>query len=326
MISRPDDPYKGVKRTFRIALVVSLLIHPLIIALLQYQFHFRSPQQIAKQKQDRSEIVTVTTAQKRAQKRVARQEPPPRRAEQSATQPKPAPKTARVPDQIARVVPKPVQKPVTVPTYPPPPQKHDLAKLAPGTPEPRPVPTVERVPKQHRTPSPEMPVSKTVAALERPSAAQSEAKPGVRHYSAEELAQISNDLAKTTQSMRGENNPLSNVRRQVSTAEAPKHYAIDFQAENGQTGQGLCEPVKEFDNAGYDYYYMVCNLVEPDGSAARLPLPWPIRYAPRSDPYKVYNGSAEGPIPLPPPGWHPDLSHPMDPVYLGYLREKGYPI
>jgi len=297
LISRPDDPYRGMKRVFRIALIVSLLIHPLIIALLQYQFHVLTPQKLARaQREDQSEIVTVTSSVKRAPQRVAQREPVPRQpAPQSATRP--------------NVVPKPIEKPITVPKKVPMPQKHDLAKIVRGTPEPRPA----------------APVSKVVASLQKPSTSQGQAKSGARHYSAAQLAQIESDFAQTAQSLHGKNNPLSNVTRQVATAEAPKHYSLDFQALNGQTGQGICEPVKEFDNLGYDYYYMVCNLVEADGSAARLPLPWPIRYKPHADPYKA-GYAEEGPIPLPPPEWKPDLSHPMDPVYLGYLREKGYPI
>jgi hypothetical protein len=307
LISRPDDPYRGMKRVLRTALVISLLLHPLIIALLLYQLHFRAPQIAQRQRRDPSEIVTVTSAQKDDRRRVARREPPPRQpTPRRVTRPKTAPVLEHAPDQVARVVPKPIAKPVTVPSYPP--LRHDLAKDAHGTPEPK-----------------SAPVSKSVAMLQKPAATQGEAKTGVRHYSAEQLAQINNDFAKTAQSLHGANNPLSNVTRQVSTAEAPKHYSLDFQALNGRTGQGICEPVKEFDNLGYDYYYMICNLVEPDGSAARLPLPWPIRYKPHADPYKA-GYAEEGPIPLPPPEWKPDLSHPMDPVYLGYLREKGYPI
>jgi len=294
LISRPDDPYRGFKRVFRIALIVSLLIHPLVIALFLQYVHLLSPNKIAHEKRDQSEIVTIASAEKRA----------PRPIPQSHVEPRAVPK-----QQPVRVLPAlAVPKPVVLPTYPPVTHKHDLAKHAPHA----------RLP--------ELPTAKTVATLAKPSAVQGEAKSGVRRYSAQQLAQINNDFAKTTEAMRGANDPLKNTQQDVATAQAPKHYSMDFEAVNGRSGQGLCDPVKEFDENGYDYYYMVCNLVEPDGSAARLPLPWPIRYKPRADPYKVDLGPREGPIPLPPPEWHPDLSKPMDPVYLGYLREKGYPI
>jgi hypothetical protein len=314
LISRSDDPYRGMMRVFRIALVVSLLIHPLILLLLGVQLKLRNPHDVAaRQRQDPSEIVTISSATRPSHRAVASREPLPHEA---AVAHREAPKLVAHapgprPKQVEKPVPRPIQKPVPEPTIAPLPEPHDLAKIAPGTP----------VPEKARP--------KTVAYEKRPSTTQRDITPKHGKYSDDQIAQIESDLSKFTAADRGSHNPLSDVH-DPSVAEAPKHYSINFQAVPGslRPAEGVCDPIKTWHQDGYDYYYEACNVVEPDGTMTRKPVPWPVRYRPNDDPFDEYSGVRPGRYPLlvPLPGWHPDPQHTIDPDFVPYLRQQGYPI
>ena len=340
MITRPDDPYRGYKRTFQVALIVSLLIHPLIIALIAARFDLRHPNldQLAR-KQQKTETVTLSSSTKVAPKTVAQAQPRPHHT-RPRTQPQP--KAVAVvdrpirPQEVANDKPKVLEKPRVVPTYVPPiPQAKELAKIArEGTPVPLPAPTTQRTPKPikppKQTPPPEERQERSVAYNERSTttaATQSKAE-----RLAQQVAQINSELAKDVRAQQGYSTALSNVSKAVTDVGAPKHYNIDFHSLNGTNryAQGVCDPIKEWDMNGYDYYYMACNVVEPDGSMTRKPLPWPLRFHPSDDPYgDDYQGghtSGKYPIPMPLPGWKPDPAHPIDPDFIPYLRQGGYAI
>lgn len=323
LISRPDDPYRGFKRTFRAALIISLLVHPLLIALFLVHLNLQKP--VVAERQSRSEIVTISSATKKADRTIARAQPRPEKPRKAQAQPQAVPQPQRIAE---RPVPQPVEKPIVVPTYRPPvPVAHELAKItAHGTPEPAPASA------RPATPAPEKPEPKRVAYAE-PSTATAHTEKHERtkpvRLSEEELARLNSSFAQTIAQSRSENNPLSNVSRPVTVAEAPKHFSIDYSAVAGRLrgAEGICDPIKSWTQNGWDYYYAECNVVESDGTMARKPMPWPVRWRPRDDPW--LDGSQltrAGPMPLPPPGWHPDPAHPIDPDFLGYLRAKGYAI
>ena len=213
---------------------------------------------------------------------------------------------------------------------PPIPQKHELAKSAPGTPVPRVAPTTARTPAPV-TPAPQTQPDtthdKTLAYSEKPSIA----KPSKSaKFSDAQIAQITSDLSKALRSPHGYDAPLSDERKQIATAEAPKHYSLDFHALNGaeRYAQGLCDPIKEWEMNGYDYYYESCNVLEPDGTMNRKAVPWPVRYPTNNDPFTQTGNSRGGSIPLavPLPGWHADPAHPIDQDFIPYLRARGYAI
>ncbi len=299
-----------MKRVLRTALVISLLIHPLIIALLLYQLHFRSPQQIARrERQDPSEIVTISSAKHFSPRAVAAREPQPHKA------------GGAPPQQTSVLAQRPADGPKPVLSHrPAASEKQDLAKIERGTPVPKPATPTPK------TPAPETQERKTVADLTEPSLKKAKLDPKRAKYSDNELAKINSDLATFTHSERGSENPLSNVSRPTA-AEAPRHYALDFRAADDAQGgaYGLCDPITSWQADGYDYYYDACTTREADGSITRKNLPWPVRYRPDEDPNLGY-GKPNDPIPTPLPGWHPPPGHTIDPDFLGYLRGKGYPI
>jgi hypothetical protein len=329
---RPDQ----AGRIFRIALVVSLLVH-LVVGFLVYESSADVRRTLARlnvhpKPEPTDEIVTLSTAFKIEKRPKAQPHPAPVRVAQRMPQ-RPLPQTV----QERPVLPQPVT-PVAVRTpvpKAPSRQKHELAKLDPAAPSAEPLVTVTApsetlIPTAPpATPKPE----KVVASLERPEAVTrpEPQRPPDRpahaaHFSDAQLAQIQSDLAKTIVRARIENNPLSNVSRPVAVPAAYHRSAIDFAALAGsmREAQGLCDPIRSWQDGGWDYYYAMCTIEEPDGSVARKAMPWPVRWRPANDPWNGYNRIGTGPMPLPPPGWQP--SGRVDPDFIPYLRKNGYPI
>lgn len=335
LITRADDPYRGLKRTFYAALIISLLIHPLIIALIAMRFDLRHPDltQTAR-KEPKTETVTISSSTHVAPKAVAMAQPAPHHVRHRAVKrPKAVAARPQPKHEVANDRPKVLEKPRVVPKYVPPiPQERELAKIAAtGTPVPLPAPTVERTPKPVKppkvTPPPEEEQEKSVAYNEKSSTTRAVTSRPSR-VSAETVAQIQAELNRDTRSQNNSiNAALSNVHEQV-VASAPKHYNINFSSVSGSLrgGEGICDPIKSWTDDGWDYYYAMCNVVEADGSMNRKPMPWPVRWRPKDDPYSGLVDVPQGPMPLPPPGWKPDPSRPMDPDFLIYLRQRGYAI
>ena len=65
---------------------------------------------------------------------------------------------------------------------------------------------------------------------------------------------------------------------------------------------GLCDPDKSWQEGGYDYYFVSCNVRFPGGTYQREAVPWPIRFKPTSDPFNGTLGHEE-PLSMPLPGW-----------------------
>jgi hypothetical protein len=334
MITRTERPYQS-NRIFRIALVVSLLVH-LVLGFLVYESNADLRRVIARldvrPTPQPDEVVSLSTALKierrakpKPQSHVVRVAV--RRPQRPTPQRLPHPQS--VPVAVAVTRPVVVKRPV-----PPAPSRalHEIAKLAPHA-APQPPKTIrETVATTTPTAPPATPkTEKVVASLEHPSAVTAPERPThptraakSAQFSQAQLAQIQRDLAKTIVQARVENNPLSNVSRPVTVAAATRRYSVDFAALSGdmREAQGLCDPIRSWHADGWDYYYAMCTVQEPDGTTSRKPMPWPVRWRPRNDPWGGYYRIATGPMPLPPPGWHPD--RPIDPDFAEYLRKNGY--
>ena len=330
---RPDQS----SRIFRIALVLSLVAH-LVAGFLVYESNADLRRVLARLNvrptpEPKDEIVTLSSALKIEKRAEPQPQPHPVRVAERPPA-RPAPKTEPHPAArpVAVVVPQRVAVKQPVPPAPSRAQ-HELAKLAPhAAPEP-PKTTTAKLETTTPTAPPATPKAEVVASLEhRP--AVTEPKPPARpepdsrpaHFSQAQLAHIQHDLAKTIVQARVENNPLSNVSKPVTVAAATHRYAIDFSALAGdmRQAQGLCDPIKSWQADGWDYYYATCTIQEPDGSTSRKPMPWPVRWRPRNDPWNGSYRIASGPMPLPPPGWRPD--RPVDPDFIPYLRKNGFAI
>jgi hypothetical protein len=87
----------------------------------------------------------------------------------------------------------------------------------------------------------------------------------------------------------------------------PKHFAHDYSAFAMGGSHGLCDPVQSWQDEGWDYYYVACNVVfDEDGHTERQNVPWPVRFRPNDDPFAgTYHRQRQlaGPLPgytLPP--------------------------
>jgi hypothetical protein len=116
------------------------------------------------------------------------------------------------------------------------------------------------------------------------------------------LAQINRDLGQAIASDRtGIDGALNGTSTQVDYT---KHYSADVGSFT--TGEmrhhGLCDPIKSWQQDGYNYYFVACNVRFSDGTYERQPVPWPVRFKPSHDPFAGTYGGQE-PLALPLPGW-----------------------
>jgi hypothetical protein len=121
-------------------------------------------------------------------------------------------------------------------------------------------------------------------------------------FSSARLAQINRDLGQAIASDRsGINGALAGTSTQVDYT---KHYSADVGSFT--TGEmrhhGLCDPIKSWQQDGYNYYFVACNVRFSDGTYERQPVPWPVRFKPSRDPFAGTFGGEE-PLALPLPGW-----------------------
>jgi hypothetical protein len=167
----------------------------------------------------------------------------------------------------------------TVPLAPVP-QRHELAKAAPHAPA-------------------QPPAARVAYAKPEPPAEHPAAR-GRPHLTDQTLAHVEDDLGAAIREDRSGIDPLD-VPHAAATP-GPKHFGPDYgPLELG--GHGLCDPIKDWTDAGYDYYFVACNMHLDDGSVERQPVPWPIRFPPSADPF-LGTLQHDVPLPLPLPGWH----------------------
>jgi hypothetical protein len=308
MISRADDPYLNLKRGLRIGLILSLLIHPLLIASLALYLYVRHP--VAdKASTGRTETVTITRERKRSAPVARIVEPKPTIAKARVIPKVVAAAPVRPQPIVKRPVLEPPPQAIVVPTYRPIEPKHELANVA--------------------VHAPAQPPKKTIAYAPRTGTGTTHGS--TIRYTPEQIQAMENSLGQSIAHDRSEDNPLNGTAQTTASVEAPVHHNINFRAMNGSMGSahGICDSVNEWSADGWNYHYLVCNVMEPDGSMARKALPWPVRFRPRED---YLDEDYQGPPPRdtevagPLPGWRPAAGHEIDTDFLDYARRKGYPL
>lgn len=327
LIGSDEEPRND--RVVRIALIGSVLVH-LLLALfyvgsagLLQKLHIVFPE--PKHKDETVAISSSLTIEKRAKPKPA---PPPARARVAPVQPRrAAPESVPVPQQVAQ------QPAAAVPL--PAKQRHELAKTLPTAP-PAPPKTVKAeresetptAPPTTQTPPP-VHVPKHVALAETPGSAEQPQRPqkstSASHFSEQQLAQIQSDLSQTIVHARSAENPLYVPHPQPPAA--PKHYNFSMSGVPGdmRSAQGLCEPIKSWNEGPWDYYYMSCNVALSDGTSRVEPVPWPVRWPSNHDPYNGTWHMRSGSTPLagPLPGWQLPPGTPISPELLQYARSLG---
>ncbi|MFN2448971.1 MAG: hypothetical protein ABR508_04140 [Candidatus Baltobacteraceae bacterium] len=122
------------------------------------------------------------------------------------------------------------------------------------------------------------------------------------------------DYEKTIAQLRQANNPLTGTQSAVDSAARTKRYSTDFSRSIGaaSAGEGYLEVVQSWHDDGYDYYRVHYEVLYPDGTSESGIVPWPIRYLPQIDPFRLGIHHMPLPAPLPdfalPPG---TVLHPL---------------
>jgi hypothetical protein len=313
MITVSDDEAPRRTRTLEIGLIASMLVH-ILIALFYFQgealltkLHVPIPHP-----RPTEEVVTISSAitlDKRARPKPvpAPARPRPQQAQPRSPQSPPNPATvARVPQPQPQSFPEPSK------------QRHELSKISPNAPPIPPKTQRERLltetptaPPTHapRTPAPDARVAlhqqkNLRERITTPQLPRNPSRPS--QLSEQQIARIESDLSRTIAQARSDTNPLR-VAAQPPTA--PKHYSLQMQGVAGDLRgyQGVCDPIREsWQQNGFNYYYVACNVQLANGNLERQPMPWPIHFRPNQDPF---NGSMAQsqvqrmPVPGPDPGW-----------------------
>ena len=114
-----------------------------------------------------------------------------------------------------------------------------------------------------------------------------------------DLAQQQADFEKTIARLRRQNDPVASVEHSVRTSDSVKRYVSDFSESIGSAphGEGILYPVDSWHADGYDYYYVRYWVQYPDGTSENGVVPWPLRYLPGQDPFRL--GIQHFPLPAP---------------------------
>ena len=114
------------------------------------------------------------------------------------------------------------------------------------------------------------------------------------------FAQQERSFEKTIEQLRRENDPVISAARPVATPAAPKAFTYNFSGSFSTIrAEGILSPVKSWRDGPYDYYYVRYWVQYADGSTETGYVPWPIRYLPRYDPFRLHYQHFPLPVPLP---------------------------
>lgn len=107
------------------------------------------------------------------------------------------------------------------------------------------------------------------------------------------------DFEKTIARLREQNDPVQQSQAPVEPHETVKRFTYDFSQVAGSAprGEGILEPVQSWQADGYIYYYVRYWVQYPDGTTETGVVPWPLRYLPSQDPFKM--GLHHLPLPVP---------------------------
>lgn len=339
MITGTGAPRK-TGRTWRLALVLSVLVHVLAAFLVvgtYERFDKLFPARALRRVPDEVAVSTVVHLEKRSKPVPSRPARSARVAVRSRPVSRPHPAT-RAALAVAAAEPRTVGKPTPAPA---PRARHELAKrrphatpvpLATGPPQTEPPRAVlRRASAAARAAGQRRSAPARVALAPQHPPAETDAVPRTAtRYSRAQLAAIQNDLARSIAVDRSSDSPLSNVNRAVHPATTQRRRAIDFSGIEGRLHgfEGLCEPIKTWPSGSFIYFYLTCRVTHDDGLVREEALPWPVRYPARRLSYDQDGPllPSGGPVAPPLPGWHPDPSQKLDPDVILYLRKNGYPI
>ena len=275
-------------RRRRIAFVASLVLHVILLLLV-----FRL-QPFSRRPSAPPETVTVHEILRISRKPRA----PPRPV--VASRPRPVAQAAPRPRTAPHVTKQPVVPKTVVPT------------LAPERPIAAPPHAPARVATHPAPHAIQVPVASGTTA---------QAPPAKSRLSGAQIARIEGDLSDSIARDREGIDPL---RVPPGAPATPKHFAGDFSGLT--TGidheHGLCDPIKDWTEDGWDYYYIACNVHTESGLFKRESVPWPVRFDPKDDPF---NGTAHRdlPVAMPLPGWHLPPGETVSDGLREYAHEHG---
>jgi len=108
------------------------------------------------------------------------------------------------------------------------------------------------------------------------------------------------DFEKTISRLREQNDPVAGAQHPVQAAQTTKRYAFDYSQSIGSAphGEGILTPEKSWQADGYDYYYVTYWVQYPDGTVETGVVPWPLRYLPPEDPFRLHIRHFPLPAPL----------------------------
>jgi len=341
MITTAEAPARS-SRVLRVALIASLLVHVivgLIVIVANDELARLAARVVAHRAPPRppqNEIITISSAPRVAQRARPAAAQSPHRAVKAA---RPVPRTRAQPPEPQRVASVPRPRVVPRPRAQP-------KRVVVATPLPvptRPVPIPSALERELSKFDPNAP-SRVVAAAPPPNPAlqprpnpqtqpQSNPEPASRpaHLTQAQIDQIESDLAKTLDQSRSVQSVLSSAAHAPDAASTTKRYAINMSGlnRNMMGAEGVCVPIKRWQQDGFNYYYTECNIAHDDGTVKyRVPLPWPVRFRPNADPFDPEDRTVklEPPFPVAPPlpGWNPPPSAMIDPDFRRWLRSLGY--
>ncbi len=259
-----DDNSSERARRGRVALVISVALNLLGVALF---WHLVQMPRETRERRSPMEVVTISK--------------------------RPHPTPTAVPPRVVRVPPVPLvavtPQPVVAAAPPVASAPHPTPRREPPKLVERPAELAKHGGASHARPQSEPP---------QPGEAASQRAT----LNAQKIAQITQDLQGEIDADRGAHGPLA-----VAPAPAPtmKRFAMDVGdlTAGGLNHHGLCDPIKDWQADGFDYYYVACNVKFSDGTFERQDVPWPVRFPPNDDPFA---GTAhhDKPLAMPLPGWH----------------------
>lgn len=169
----------------------------------------------------------------------------------------------------------------------------------PNNPPPQP-PQPQRQRQQQQQPivPPQQPREQHVARIE-PHALHV-AVPQQHNAQSMNFAQQEQSFERTIAQLRRQNDPVVSAARPVSTPAAPKAFTYNFSGSMSTLhAEGILSPVKSWRDGPYDYYYVQYWVQYADGSTETGYVPWPIRYLPGDDPFRLHYEHFPLPAPLP---------------------------
>ncbi len=182
------------------------------------------------------------------------------------------------------------------------PHPHELAKIVPRAPQ--------TLPQTH------------VARAQLPPPAS--VVKGPAHLNDSQIAKIQSDLGDSIREDRAGIQPL-NVPPSEATP-SMKHYGHDYSSfAMGSGAHGLCDPISNWKDGNWDYYYVACNVQGDDGTFDREGVPWPVRFAADADPFTgtLHTHGTGPPLAMPLPGWHLGPGQTISQHLRDYAHEKG---